>query len=298
MAMKRLPSMWERFFCTSQCPICSVAELDAQQEREQTSESNFAEDSIPGIDTENWPPMNYYLTEGSPKLTGLDPWAGLGSSHQEGLTFMRGPELAPGIRGISALPSTRKRPSASVNPLSRFGFITAMFPADKYLPDTHDEVDVELARTLICLDRPAASSLQLRRLAPQRYEIDGTFVSIRWGKMGLVVREDAIAEMAGTLAHVGDDPARPDDIPLLEYLQQTASIAQRITREEHRTLTFPDACAGDRFQSMEIACKQAKLREQNAEALRRSTFVLPVQAASPQCLTSARGTQHPFQPSY
>uniref|UniRef100_A0A7S0FWB5 Uncharacterized protein n=1 Tax=Pyrodinium bahamense TaxID=73915 RepID=A0A7S0FWB5_9DINO len=289
--MQRTPSVWERLFCTSQCPHCTIAELDAQQE--QMSESAYDDDSIPGMDVENLPPMNYFASEASPSkqsancslpwasLSGLSPPPAKSPRQQESPLQWQSPESALLFRGISTVPLRRKRPSASVNPLSKFGFITASFPADKYLADPRDPYDVEMARALLLLDKASASALTLRRLAPRRYEIDGTFVNVRWAASGppdLVVREDTAADLgAWHPSSGGNDAAAPDDVPLLEYLLQTASIAERMCEHESRTLTFPDACTDDRFQSMEIACMQAQLREQAAEACRRSTLGFPVE---------------------
>uniref|UniRef100_A0A7S4SWL3 Uncharacterized protein n=1 Tax=Alexandrium monilatum TaxID=311494 RepID=A0A7S4SWL3_9DINO len=278
--MRPSTSVWERFFCTAQCPHCTIADLDAQLEM---SESNCDDETMPGVETENLPPMNYFAIEGNlGKIASAQtlPWASLnGEVAQEPMPPPRGREAEFGLggKGVSTFSEPRK-PVASVNPLSRFGFLTATFSADTYLPDTRDCVDVELARTLLRLDRSAASSLTLRRLAPGRYEIDGTLVSVRWSLASppaLFAREDRVVDLAAGRA--GSETVGPDDVPLLEYLQQTASIAERISQRDSRTLTFPDAFAHDRFQSMEIACKQARLREREAEASRHRSFVMPLQ---------------------
>merc|ERR1711971_203296 len=67
--------------------------------------------------------------------------------------------------------------------------------------------------------------------------------------------------------------ARADEEPvsLSEYLMHMGQLAVAIKRPaEGRALTFPDDRGiEDRCESMRIACEQAKLREQVADACRR-----------------------------
>lgn len=279
----RSPSMWQRIFCTSDCPHCSVL-VDGQRPEDGTSESG-EEESVPGVDVENLPPMNYYAEEQlatlkAPAAASSIPWATLQGPHEgsrdshdgstRGASSFSGFSASggPALRAVSSTPGARSRsPAASVNPCSRFGFITVTFPADKYPPDPYDPMDVELGLALASLDSEFASALMLRRLKSGRYEIEGRIVGVRWAggdratSSGLLAREEGPD---------GEDLGS-EEVPLQEYLEQTASIAARIRHPaQERTLTFPDARADDRFQSMEIACKQAQMREQAAEACRQS----------------------------
>jgi hypothetical protein len=88
-------------------------------------------------------------------------------------------------------------------------------------------------------------------------------VSLYWGdNSDLFVHEDALKLAA--------EEEGGGDTPLAVYLSDMASIAMRVRRPlKQRTLTFvgQDNVVGeDRFASMQIACKQARLREEAAEA--------------------------------
>lgn len=159
-------------------------------------------------------------------------------------------------------------------------------PASHYQADAADPLDLMLAAGLATLDRASASKLMLRRLGGGRYEIDGRRVTLRWGDCGgapgLVACEDEVKDQ--------------DPMPLTAYLSQAANVAAslcgqradmpkiaRIPKEQR--LTFADKGAKDsigtaalklddvgneRCESMRIACEQAMLREQAAEAYERS----------------------------
>lgn len=154
-------------------------------------------------------------------------------------------------------------------------------PASSYIADPCDPIDLMFTVGLSSLDRCTSSKLMLRRLAMGKYEIDGRRVSLRWtdqgGNPGLLVCEDEVADAAGS------------EMPLLAYLSQAANVAAslsggradmpkiaRVPKEQR--LTFAEEGAdststldvervgNERCESMRIACEQARLREQAAEA--------------------------------
>lgn len=154
--------------------------------------------------------------------------------------------------------------SARVNPFSSFGFMTLTVPACDYKANPSDPVDVAVARHLQALCPEATMAFSLRRLAPSRYEIDGRVVSLHWSASSeLYVLEDAL--------NVAEDKGDPGT-PLALYLSDMASIAMRLRQPfKPRTLTFvgQDNIHGeDRFTSMQLACRQARLREEAADACR------------------------------
>jgi len=154
-------------------------------------------------------------------------------------------------------------------------------PASNYVSDPCDPIDLMLSVALSSVDRVTSTKLMLRRLAMGKYEIDGRRVSLRWtdqgGNLGLLVCEDEVADAAGS------------EMPLLAYLSQAANVAAslsggradmpkiaRVPKEQRLTFTEGDGEApstldvdrvgNERCESMRIACEQAKLREQAAEA--------------------------------
>jgi len=196
------------------------------------------------------------------------PWADLRGPKQQSqnLLFHRGSSQPRALRGIPVASVQARGPSPSVNPYSRFGFMTASRPACEYKVDPSDVVDVELYRCLLALEQEAQLALVLRRLAPSRYEIDGRLVTMSWGgERG----DELFAHEEQSSGQSAVDP------PLPAYVEQVASIAARVRRPlAPRTLTFVDqentvplakASANDRWESMEIACEQARLREEAAE---------------------------------
>jgi len=155
-------------------------------------------------------------------------------------------------------------------------------PASAYKADSSDPVDMMLAVGLSSLDRATASKLTIKRLGMGKYEIDGRKVSLRWTEQGgspaLLVLEDEVMNSAES------------ETPLIAYLSQAANVAaslsgqradmpkiaripkeQRLTFADHKgegskgTLNIADV-GNERCESMRIACEQARLREQAAEA--------------------------------
>lgn len=153
-------------------------------------------------------------------------------------------------------------------------------PASTYAADPTDPIDMMLAAGLCCLDRAAANRLTLRRLGVGRYEIDGRRVSLKWSEPGsppgIVVQEDDVHD------------SHESTVPLPAYLKQAANVATslsglqrdlpRIARvPKEQRLTFADVkgsethaaieqSGNERCESMRIACEQARLREQAAQA--------------------------------
>jgi len=157
-------------------------------------------------------------------------------------------------------------------------------PASHYQADAADPLDLMLAAGLATLDRASAFKLMLRRLGGGKYEIDGRRVTLRWGDLGgapgLVACEDEVKDTAS------------GEMPLTAYLSQAANVAAslcgqradmpkiaRIPKEQRLTFATEstdtaalklDDVGNERCESMRIACEQAMLREQAAEAYERS----------------------------
>jgi len=160
--------------------------------------------------------------------------------------------------------------SASVNPYSEFGFMTLTVPALRYSACSSDPIDVEMVRQLRSLDKDSVDVMTLRRLAAGKYEILGRQVSVFWDSAPSSPRLWA-SETVGTRV-----TAAEADVPLDMYLKQVANLARMIRPEAApRCLTFPDEASlgttanmdgADRFECMRVACEQARLREQAADA--------------------------------
>eukprot|EP00420_Gonyaulax_spinifera_P037403 CAMPEP_0197884834 /NCGR_PEP_ID=MMETSP1439-20131203/11152_1 /TAXON_ID=66791 /ORGANISM="Gonyaulax spinifera, Strain CCMP409" /LENGTH=214 /DNA_ID=CAMNT_0043504577 /DNA_START=9 /DNA_END=650 /DNA_ORIENTATION=- len=154
-------------------------------------------------------------------------------------------------------------------------------PAGSYVADPSDPIDLMLTVGLASLDRGTSSKLTLRRLTMGKYEIDGRRVSLRWtdqgGNPGLMVCEDEVTDSKGS------------EMPLLAYLSQAAHVAASLSGQradmpkiaripKEQRLTFAEDAGesnstldverigNERCESMRIACEQARLREQAAEA--------------------------------
>jgi len=154
------------------------------------------------------------------------------------------------------------------------------------MADPADPVDLLLAAGLQILDRGISSKLLIRRLGCGKYEIDDRKVTVRWTEQGhpagLVVSEDNVADFEANM------------MPLQAYLSQAANVAASLSGQradmpkiaripKEQRLTFVDASATDtaaaietmgneRCESMRIACEQARLREQAAEAYEHGLY--------------------------
>lgn len=118
-----------------------------------------------------------------------------------------------------------------------------------------------------------------------KYEIDGRRVTLRWadlgGTPGLMACEDEVRDTAAA------------EMPLRDYLAQALNVASSLSGQradmpkisripKEQRLTFADAAkdstsalkldtlGNERCESMRLACEQALLREQAAEAYERS----------------------------
>merc|ERR1719359_1886513 len=128
--------------------------------------------------------------------------------------------------------------------------------------------DMAMSWTLCKLDAASSSSLWLRRLAPSKYEIDGRRVSVTWRNQK---RTDLLA--------FEDDVPTAEKVPLLDYLQQAASVARSLAAPQvsppaHKRVTYEDNEDNDAFaprgysdvdservRSMMLACREAGVKE-------------------------------------
>jgi len=160
----------------------------------------------------------------------------------------------------------------------------APVPAMNYAADCADHIDMMFVSCLGTLDRVTASKLMVRRLVMGRYEIDARPVTVRWGDVGgmpgLLVKEEDVKDSTAS------------EMPLPAYLAQAANVISSLSGARHdmpkisripkeQRLTFADAASSktqelkldnvgnERCESMRIACEQAMLREQAAEAYER-----------------------------
>lgn len=142
-----------------------------------------------------------------------------------------------------------------------------------------------LAAGLQAMDRYISSKLIIRRLGPGKYDIDDRRVTIHWTDQGqpagLVVCEDEVAD------------SNANAMPLQAYLSQAANVAASLSGQradmpkiaripKEQRLTFADASAtetaqietmgNERCESMRIACEQARLREEAAEAYEHGIY--------------------------
>lgn len=186
----------------------------------------------------------------------------------------------------------------------------APVPAANYCADSADPIDMMLAVGLSSLDRKMSAKLVLRRIGSGKYEIDGRRVSLRWtdqgGNPGLLVCEDDVIDAKGS------------EMPLLAYLSQAANVAcalsgqradqpkiarvpkeQRLTfaeskdRESASTLDI-EKMGNERCESMRLACEQAKLREQAAEAYDYATSHKHPYGLPPRTLPPPAGLPLPY----
>lgn len=173
-------------------------------------------------------------------------------------------------------------PTASVRSTGTLGAERgAPVQACVYEADPEDPIDTQFSLQLLSLDRVFASQLLVQRLCEGQYELDGRRVRLRWGdgtqggsRTGLLVCEEA----AGSLTN---------EVPLASYLRQAQDVAAslggrsvgspavaRVPADRRLTFTVAEAQAmsdpcPDRIRSMRVACEQARLREEAAEAYER-----------------------------
>jgi len=272
-------SAWERWFCGPQCVdvsrCCGEGEPNLRNDGTDDEMVSVAhcDELADSLDGDGFPimaqPRAAYATY---RVQSAIPWADLsGPRKLAASTSMTSrstegsvpPQLLRSRASEVVKKCTSRSVSPSINPYSKFGFITVTVPARSYMADPSDVMDVEFARHLLALEREAAAALELRRLAHGRYEVQGRHISVRWGPGNhgseLLACED---ELEGMLASADGDGEQP----LGEYLRHLGDIAASIRRPaERRILTFVhDGAIGDRFDAMKIACEQARLRERAA----------------------------------
>jgi hypothetical protein len=138
-------------------------------------------------------------------------------------------------------------------------------PACLYQPDPSDYLDAELVRALRGLDSYAQATLILRRLSPSWYEIDGVKCYLGCDERSRILVQEELTGM---------------EMELRDYINQAAHVAVSLYRSKHqraqeKRLSFngaggvgtprglhDDRLGNDRMREMEVACLQAKLREQ------------------------------------
>lgn len=145
-------------------------------------------------------------------------------------------------------------------------------PATKYRADEADVMDIALTSKLRSLDAESLAVLWLRRRSQGKYEMDGRQITLRWrssSSTDILVREDGISTES--------------DMPLSDYLQQAANVAQlRIapsqklqvsarsaqgtqsrdtspTKSENARSVYSENGEVDRIRSMHLACQEANL---------------------------------------
>lgn len=270
-------SAWDRWFCGPQCVEVSrcCGEVTEPSWRNDLTDDELVSVAAHGDELEQLdsgcppvmsPPAAAYATL---KTESTIPWADLSGPRKPSAPSNVGREgpAAPQLLRMRVTDAGKKANprsvSPSINPCSKFGFITVTVPAGSYLADPSDVMDVEFARHLLALEREAAAALELRRLAHGRYEVQGRRVNVRWGP------DNGGCELLACEGELPGGAPNSDgegELPLGEYLRQMGELAVNIRRPaEKRLLTFvDDGSAGDRYESMRIACEQARLREQAA----------------------------------
>lgn len=167
-------------------------------------------------------------------------------------------------------------------------------PACSYEADPSDPIDAQVSWTLLCMDKKLLSSLLMRKICPGEYEVDGRRIFIRNASVGpcsgsdgeLIVSEGSVKKGAASA-----------ELPLQAYLQQAAEVAASLGGRgygapsvaripQSMRLTFGGEGLGgasygadqhgERQRSMRIACEQARLRENAAEAYERRTTCAPM----------------------
>lgn len=255
-------SIWGEFFapCAPQCAdqCCGDHDHETQTNDDDLLHVYAFDDehvSFNGDDNQIGPTIRQPAAAAHMRLQKDVPWANAESFGQVGMGFPS-QTSSHGYRSAPANNRSRRAPSPSINPLSKFGFMTMTVAGSSYSADTGDVMDVEMSRNLSALDPEAASALLIRRLTPGKYEIDGRFVSVRWG-----------AGRGSTDLFAKEDVGGEEELPVPEYLNQLAGLAREIRPPvAPRALTFPDEALEDRYESMQLACKQAKERANAAEA--------------------------------
>mmetsp|Transcript_43147 Transcript_43147/g.119340 ORF Transcript_43147/g.119340 Transcript_43147/m.119340 type:complete len:319 (+) Transcript_43147:55-1011(+) len=273
-ARTSVDSFWHKFACTPRCAVhecqdrCGAGNDDVNESDTLWARKPHESFDDPFADLDTTavyqPPATSCIlrplsTDEFQTADGI-PWAGVnGPSQQDLHGSLGGRSRQLGrLQGSSASqsPARGQSPVPSINPVT--GFITLAVSACNYKAEPSDPMDVQMSLQLRALEPDAAEALMLRRLAPGIYEIDGTYVTLRSSADGgrdLFVSENGVFT------------------PLAAYLAHAANIAMQIRPPAPRTLTFNtlkaaklvEADSDDRFESMQVACLQAEVRERTAE---------------------------------
>lgn len=174
---------------------------------------------------------------------------------------------------------------------SSSALISLSMPGSKYEADASDAIDAQLSLQLAALERGVAARFMVRRLGPGDYEIDGRRVSLRLAASAGGLNgsgsstEVVVCECSSARSQEEDGLS---ETPLPEYLRQVTSVSALLAGRTagssavirvpaDQRLTFASVPGsredsdpnGDRMRSMRVACEQARLREQAAEAFER-----------------------------
>lgn len=196
------------------------------------------------------------------------PWADLNGNKKDSLVTSSKAGLAQSQSRshsptTSLLPFSRGSTGRSFNSLYRPEFVTGIpTKAYAYKPNMADGIDVEVQKALRILSPEASQLFALRCIEPGKYEVEGRTVDVYWGINGLLVHEN-----------VGDGLSI-GDMPLQDYINLAAAVAmdlQRLAKNDTFLtngvgLTHDPMLSGDqRYEAMQIACMQAKMRKDEAE---------------------------------
>lgn len=141
-----------------------------------------------------------------------------------------------------------------------------------HIPVASDDIDVELSEHLQALRPDACAKLHLVRKAHGIYEIDGRQISLQRTDDGTIV-------------------VREDQVSLQTYLEQTAYVSERTSRDKNVNITFGDARIPDdtdpftaRLMCMAMACDQAEKRQAHQAQQARPVFQQRGSPAAPSAL--------------
>lgn len=224
------------------------------------------------------PPPLVVTTPIAPREKFSLPWADLNGNQKDSLVTspQRQRSGGPGQSCSkhasptrSLLPFSEGSTGLSFNDLYRPIFVTGIpTKAYQYKPNLTDPIDVEVHRALRALSSEASQLVALRRVEAGRYEIEGRTVAVYWASSGLLVHENEVLPSIG-------------DMPLQGYINLVTNVAmdlQRLAKNETffsagaAKLNDPSVDGDDRYRAMQVACMQAKIREEGAERQRSASL--------------------------
>lgn len=138
--------------------------------------------------------------------------------------------LAPGRRGHRSVPAPPlhcnpppPEPAAAVGELS--------LPPFFYEADTTDAVDVALLQELVALNLEVSARLNIKRLKPGEYEIEGVRASMYWqnGELQVCLRRPGQKRGRRGRRRSGSFSAEDgsEELPLAKYLRELANVDSR-----------------------------------------------------------------------